>query len=263
MFRIPFRWVLLATAVLGPWPVAAQGPNYSELKVEALATGEELAAQPDLWVMEVYFKPMRQIIVPITDPQTGKQKPEYIWYLPYRAVNRRLTTRNVPAAAVNDLDPPVIPPLFIPEFTLITTDTDEPKIYRDEIIPEALAAINKRERRTYKSSVGVVTEVPPAVDPGDPNEQFIYGVATWRGIDPDADRYTVYMTGFSNGMRKAQAPDGTEFLQTKTIQTKYWRPGDRFELKEREIRIDPGPLTVDEKTRPEDRDPGMPRWIYR
>lgn len=259
----PCRVVTCLVVLSVAEPVAAQGPLYSELKIEALASGEELAAQPDLWVMEVYIKPLRQIVVPLTDPQTGQKKPEYVWYLVYRAVNRQLASRNENVPVVNDLDPPVIPHLFIPEFTLVTTDTDEPKIYRDEVIPEAVAAINQRERRKHLSSVNVVTPVPPAVPPGDPNEKFIYGVATWRGIDPDADRYTVFMTGFSNGMRRLTLPDGTVALQTKTIQMKYWRPGDRYELREREIRIDPGPLKVDAKTPLEDRDPGMPRWIYR
>jgi len=244
------RWlaVLLAAGTLASFavPVSAQQPRYSEIKVEGLASGEEIAAQPDLYVMEVYFKPMRQVVVEVTDPKTGHKKNEYIWYITYRAINRQLAIRAPGNPPVNDLDKPIIPPRFIPEFTLITTDTDEPKIYRDEVIPEAIAYINKRERGNYKSTVNAVTDVPPATPPNSPDDKVLYGVATWRGIDPDADRYTVFMTGFSNGLKKITAADGTVSIQTKTIQTKYWRPGDRFEQKEPEIRIE-----------------GTPQWMYR
>jgi hypothetical protein len=223
----------------------AQQPKFSEVKVEALATGDEIAAQPDLWVMEVYFKPMRQIVIDLTD-KSGQKKPEYVWYITYRAINRPLALKARGNRPTNDLDLPIIPPRFIPEFTLITTDTEEPKIYHDEVIPEAIAAINKRERASFKSTVNVVTDVSAAVEPGSPDEKFIYGVATWRGIDSDADRYTVFLTGFSNGLKKVTADDGTVGMQNKTIMTKYWRPGDRFNQREPEIRID-----------------GAPQWIYR
>jgi hypothetical protein len=226
-------------------PVDAQAPRYSEIRVEGVATGEELAAQPDLWVMDVYFKPMRLIVVDLTDPKTGQTRPEYIWYITYRAVNRQLAVRPPVNTAVNDLDAPVIPPRFVPEFTLITTDTETPKVYRDEVIPEAIAAINQRERGNFKSTVNVVTDVPPASKPGAPDEKFIYGVATWRGIDPEADRYTVFMTGFSNGMKKSKAEDGSTIIRTRTIQTKYWRPGDQFRQREPEIRLDGDPVWID------------------
>jgi hypothetical protein len=224
----------------------AQATRFSEVRVEPLVTGEELSAQPDLWVMEVYFKPMRLIIVDLTDPKTGEKRPEYVWYITYRAVNRPLASLVRGNPAVNELDQPVIPPRFIPEFTLKTVGTDEPKIYRDEVIPEAIAAINLRERGNFKSTVNIVGDVPPAAAPGSPDQKFLYGVATWRNIDPEARRYDVFFTGFSNGMRKITSDDGTVSLQTRTILTKYWRPGDRFDMREPEIRLD-----------------GTPQWIYR
>lgn len=68
----------------------------------------------------------------------------------------------------------------------------------------------------------------------------------WRGIDPEADRYAVYLTGFSNGIRVVDGPDGQPVIQTKTIMQKYWRPGDPFDRAEPEIRLD-----------------GPAQWIYR
>lgn len=220
------------------------GTRFNEVTVAAQATGEELSAQPELWVMEVRFRPMRQIVVDVTDPKTGQKSPKHVWYIAYRAMNRKLASLAVENAPVNELDAPVIPPQFIPEFTLVTTDGEEPREYRDQVIPEALAVIQQRERLELKTSVSAVSDLPPAAEPKSPDETVITGVAMWSGIDPEADRYTVFFTGFSNGFKKVAGPDGTEVVQMKTIQTKYWRPGDRFEQKEPEIRLDGQPLWI-------------------
>jgi hypothetical protein len=245
-----FAAVMAATLVLPPATGLAQKPStaakYSEVKLQAVVTGEEVAAQPDLWVMDVYFKPMRQIAVELTDPKTGKKQSKYVWYLVYRAVNRPLPQIVQDNPPVNELDPPVLPPKFVPAFTLMTTDTPEPKLFEDQVLPEALAVIARRERLPLQSSVSAVQTVAPAAEPGSPNEQVIYGVATFVDVDPEADRYTVFMTGFSNGVRKIDAPDGSKGIQNKTIVTKYWRPGDQFDQREPEIRLD-----------------GDPRWDYR
>jgi len=128
----------------------------------------------------------------------------------------------------------------------MTTDTPEPKLYEDKVLPEALAVIARRERLPLRNSVSAVQTVPPAAEPGSADEKVIYGVATFTDVDPEADRYTVFMTGFSNGVRKASGPDGSVGVQNKTIVTKYWRPGDQFDQREPEIRLD-----------------GDPQWIYR
>ena len=128
----------------------------------------------------------------------------------------------------------------------MTTDGEAPQVYQDVVLPEALAVINRRERGNYKSTVSAVTDVPAPAEPGSPDEKFVEGIATFVGIDPNADRYTVYLTGFSNGVQASTAPDGSTAVQHKTIEMKYWRPGDRFELQEPEIRME-----------------GAPRWIYR
>ncbi len=244
---LPF---VAAIALAFPGESSAQSTRYGEVAVAAVASGEELSGQPELWVMEVNFKPMRQIVVELTDPQTGQKKPQYVWYIAYRAINRKLANRAVAETPVNELDTPVIPPQFIPVFTLQTTDTDIPKLYQDQILPEALAAINQREKKSFKSSVSVVTDLPPAADKGSPDEQVIQGVATWTGVDAEADRYTVYLTGFSNGFRKVPGPDGEEVVQWKTIRMKYWRPGDNLNQREPEIRLESDAAN-------------QPQWIYR
>lgn len=239
---------VLSLAVIGLFQVtpAAAQPRYGEVFVPAVASGEEISNQPGLWVMDVYFKPLRMIAVDITNPQTGEKEPRYVQYLVYRAINRKLASPIPQLRAENELDEPVLPPKFIPEFTLVTTDGDEPQVYSDVIVPEALAEINRRERRNFANSVGVVTSVPPAVDAKAPDQQEIYGVAMFVGVDQAADRYTVYLTGFSNGVRTVMGPDGEPIVQHKTIEMTYWRPGDEFDPKEPEVRL-----------------VGQPRWIYR
>jgi hypothetical protein len=226
--------------------------RYNEVKIAAVATGEELAAQPDLWVMEVYFRPLRQVVVTVTDPVTKEAKPTYVWYLPYRAFNRPLATRNVGVLPENELDQPVLPAKFIPEFELITTDTTPPRSHVDRVIPEALPVIARRERLPLLNSVTVVSDLPAALPADDPAAKAVYGVAMWQGIDTSSDRYTVFMTGFSNGMKPVvdkEAGDAAGLkspLRVKTIEMSYWRPGDQYDLREPEIRLD-----------------SVPRWIYR
>jgi hypothetical protein len=253
LFAACSRWsrpvaALLCSLALQPFiskAVTAQ-PRYAETMLEATATGEEISSQPGLWVMEVYFKPLRMIAVDITNPDTGKKEPRFVTYLVYRVINRSLASPAPVLRAVNELDAPVLPEKFIPEFTLVTTDGDKPQVYHDQILPEALAAIERRERRKHSSTVNVVEDVPPAVAKDAPEQNEIYGVATFLGVDPEADRYTLYLTGFSNGVKTVTSPDGGTVVQNKTIEMKYWRPGDEFDRTEPELRLE-----------------GQPRWIYR
>ena len=224
----------------------AQALRGGEIRFPAVVSGEERTTQSDLWVLDVYFKPMRLIPVELTDPKTGAKKLEYVWYIVYRGFHHKLEQKGIDNAPVNDLDPPVAPQQFIPEMTLVVTDNDRHDIFQDQVIPEALIAINKREKGNYKSAVSVVGPIPEATVPGSPETVAIEGVAMWRGIDPEADRYTVFMTGFSNCVRKIDGPDGTPIIQSKTIMQKYWRKGDRFDQREPEISLD-----------------GDTQWIYR
>ena len=216
-------------------------------KIEPAVTGEELNAQDDLWVFEVDFKPMRMVWVDLTDPKTGEKKRELIWYLVYRVVNRDLARPEDKSdtAPVNNEDPVPVS-MFVPEFTLVTNDNDSQKSYDDVLLPEAQTAIILRERLQLKNSVEVVGEVPPATPKNAKDENAIYGLVMWRGVDPETDFFTVFMTGFSNGYSKRKGPDGQPQIWRRTIVQEYWRPGDRFFQNEKEIRPK-----------------GEPEWIYR
>ena len=226
----------------------AQQPLPVERRIAPVATADERIRQPDLWVMEVFIKPLRLIKAPVADPKTGEVTERLVWYLCYRAINRPVEVKAAPnALPASDQALAKKTLVFVPEFLLVTDDNAQQKRYIDRVMPSAQEAINKRERLKYKNSVEVVGAVPPVVPEGkSAGEHQILGVATWRGIDPSADRFKVYLTGFSNGYEVKPGAAGQEVVLRKTLALEYWRPGDEFEQSEQEIRF-----------------VGEPEWIYR
>jgi hypothetical protein len=225
--------------------------NGFEVTLNAIASSEELNSQEDIWVLEVSFKPMRMIPVDITDPKTGKKNREYIMYLVYKAINRPLNRRidATPFKPQNDEDR--IPPhKFVPEATLATDDNNIRKVYLETIIPEAQKAIQQRESRKptdpiYKNSVDIVGDLPEITPYDSKTENALHGILMWRGVDPKADFFTVFLTGFNSSYKKTKGPDGEVLIVRRVIQQKYWRPGDRFDLNEKEFRFRGEPIWID------------------
>ena len=194
--RRQFVQVLGAGATLAAFwnsgaPCHAQGTRGFDQVVEVYTTGDERNRQKDLWAFEIQMKPMRLLTVEITDPETGEPSEQQIWYLAYRAINRPIGTQLEVSetAPVNALDSIRQPPKFMPEFTLMVYDdpveqiSSQDQIHIDEILPEAVAVINRVEARRssdplFRDSVSVITDVAAPVASGDPAEDWIYGVAT-------------------------------------------------------------------------------------
>lgn len=281
-----------------------------DIALPARSTGEELNNQANLWIFEVQFKSLRMIVVPTANPKTGKKELTPYHYLVYRAVNRELPRRKdqTDSRPINKFDNPPGPELFAPALTLVTNDNGRNKVYKDIVAPEAQAAIEKREKLSLLNSVQASKPVPEAVADGDNNSKGYDGVAIFRNVDPDADYFTVYMSGFSNGYKLVKGPvrydelevlartgklrinhelwngkfdsewraaadfenlfdsnrpvkPGADQLQwfytasaedadpsttvwRKTIMQKYWRPGDRFDQFETEIRATASPIWI-------------------
>lgn len=212
------------------------------------ATGEELTAQPDLWALNVQFKPLRMMWIELPDPKTGEKKKELITYLIYRIsspplVRPPVTIDNVP---VNDDDPRPSPPQFAPELTLVTEDNGRQQVYHDQILPEAQAAIERRERMKLLNSVQIVGTIPEPAASDTAEGESRNGVAIWRGVDPTADFFKIFMTGFSNGFQTKPGADGKPIVWRRTIVQDFARPGDEFVQNETEVNH---------------RNP--PEWIYR
>lgn len=179
--------------------------------VPVQTTGDERASQSNLWVLEVQFKTLRQVRLLLPDPKTGEERDEIIVYLVYKIANRGIgeTKEESDTKPTNSFDAEVTPTQFVPELTLITQDGPN-KIYADSLIPAAEKMILKREQKLLpagaflKNSVKIEGAIPEESPPG--AEKALYGVATWRGIDPTADRFSIMLAGFSNGYKLVRGP---------------------------------------------------------
>lgn len=227
------------------------------LTLPATADADDMAMQPDLWVMEVSFKPMRMIRVDVTNPVTKQKESKLVWYLVWRAVNRAI--ERPPQEAVpepqNEKDY-VQPPMFVPEFTLVSDDNGVQHVYPDQIIPEAQAAIAARERMDLKNNVEIVQQLPEAVPAGTEPKTVLQGVAMWSDVDPNTDYFNVFATGFGSAYRITAGPDDKPLIWRKAIVQEFWRPSDSFAQKETEIR------RLDE-LQPSTKAQHSPRWIFR
>lgn len=281
--------------------------------VKLHATGEERNNQPNLWVFEIHMKSLRMLELPVIDAKTGTKKNEVIHYLVYKAVNRELERNkdDGESTPVNAYDPAPGPDIFAPSALLVTEDNGQRAVYKDEIYHDAQAAIERREKIKLLNSVQAMKPVPTASPESELNpSSAYYGVMIFKNVDADADYYTVYLTGFSNGYKLVKGPvayadlaplvadkklainnelwngklnqdwraagdfenlfdssvtakpgveeslwyysrfpdtaDADTTVWRKTLMMKFWRPGDRFERFEGEIRMQ-----------------GKPVWIYR
>jgi hypothetical protein len=232
--------------------VAAELTRGFEKTLRSYATGEEINRQRNIWVLEVEMKPMRMVFIDSRDPKTGEMKKEQVWYLAYRAINRPLLNRKSDddTAPVNDIEPLPGPDKFIPAFTLVTYDdpkTEIPvEVHDDVISPQALKQINRIERRSaddpmFLSSVQITQDLPDPVPHGTTDEKWMYGVATFKGVDPNTDFFKVILRGFSNGYLKEDGPDGMPVVKRKVGVQKFIRRGDRFDPNQAEFLFEDNP----------------------
>lgn len=201
---------LIALATLGSVAVAQQIDSSKGFDVVAkpVATGEERQAQPDLWIFELHFKSMRMIEVEVTDARTGTKKPELVYYLVYRAINREIDRKqqDEDIRPINDLgeNPPAN--FFVPQISLVTTDNGKRTVIRDSVIPEAQRAISRREKLRLLNSVEAAQPVPDTVPLDAEDPESFYGVAIFKGVPDDTDYFTVFLSGFSNGYKLVKGP---------------------------------------------------------
>ncbi|QDT97493.1 hypothetical protein [Gimesia aquarii] len=216
------------------------------IKADLAATGEERAAQKSLWVLDATFKPMRMVRMDLTNPKTGKKEKTLVWYIVYKCVLRPIERRDDTDEFTpeNEKVPPPGPALFVPEVTLITNDNGQQKIYPNQILPEAEKIINQRERRQFKNAVDIIGELPAETPKNAKDENAIYGLCVWTGIDPNTDYFTLLFSGLSNGYKNVEGPDGKTITLRKVLVQQYWRPGDEFGQQEQEFRPKGNPYWV-------------------
>jgi hypothetical protein len=221
------RWRLLLTALvlissLAPLALAVN-PNERTVRPEANVQDADDIRSPTskVWVLDFKFKDPRLIKVEV--PGRGQK---VCWYLWYQVIN------NTPE-----------PHTLIPDFELVTYDRNT--IHHDQILPKVQDAIRQLEDPTdylkIKNSVTISAEpIPPSRKNADP--RAVTGVAIWDDVDPEANRYSIFVSGLSNGWAVTDDPEkpGVKtIVRRKTLQLNFKRLGDRYLQKSEEIHFVP------------------------
>jgi len=169
-----------------------------------------------IWVLDFAYKPLRIRTVEI--PAKGRR---LVHYLYYQVINNTGQPR-----------------MFVPQFTLMTETN---KRYEDAVIPQAVEVIKSREDPSNPNpllgAVDIVGVIPPNGDK-EGIDDAVYGVAVWEGIDPAADKLSIYVRGLSDGYQVVTPPGETEpQIRYKTLRLDFNRLGDEYNLNEQEIRL--------------------------
>jgi hypothetical protein len=212
--------LLLAAALAGAGLAVAGNPNEREAKPLPNVQDKTDISSPTsrVWVLDFKFKDPRLIKVDI--PGRGQR---VCWYLWYQVINN---TRE--------------PHTFIPDFELVTHDKNT--VHHDQVLPRVQDAIVQLEDPTdhlkIKNSVTIAAE---AIPPSRPNAtpRAVTGVAIWDDVDPDANHYSIFVAGLSNGWAVTDGPDNKQIVRRKTLQLNFKRLGDRYLQRSEEIRFVP------------------------
>jgi hypothetical protein len=166
-----------------------------------------------IWVLEFSFLPVRIYTIDIAGK--GRRK---IYYMYYKVVNRTGKPRR-----------------FVPQFTLVT---DTGKRYEDVVLPEAVKVIQHREDPTIPllGAVSIMGTIPPSTKEG--IDDAVFGVAVWEGVDPNADAFSVYVKGLSDGHQVVQPPNSeSPVVKYKTLRIDFIRRGDNRNVNEKQIEL--------------------------
>lgn len=195
---------------LSTTPIRRGSSSYNVQLVDASLLPRD---KQGIWVLDFAFKPLRMYTVDV--PGKGRK---LVHYLYYRVVNHTGKPRE-----------------FVPQLTLIT---DTNKRYEEAVLPKAVSIIQAREDPATKllGAVENAGVIPPskkaAVD------DAVYGVALWEGVDPNADKMSIYVRGLSNGYHEVAAPEGGKAVaKYKTLRIDLIRRGDARNLNEKEITL--------------------------
>ncbi len=184
--------------------------------------------------LELAFKPVRTIETSVMTDQGAQTK--LIWYLVYRV--RYLGSDYDPAIEI-DRQPfrddvygkpspvSVTWVRFMPRFRLVSSGkAQQSKL--DEVFPQALAAIEARERigKPLFDSISIQSKKIDISNASSDSE--VWGVATWTDVDPRTNFFSVEVTGLTNAQRIEQQGDDVRYLQ-KTLVLNFFRPGDTID----------------------------------
>lgn len=225
--RRRFLAAALAAAAGGPSLAFAQG-GAGERKVDPIDLPLD---KPGIWTLFFRYKPPRIITVDGFDP-TGKPAKQTVWYMWFQVYNRSGE-----------------PVSFIPEFELVTRDLNT--VHLDEPQPFIFEQVKKFEDRTISPTdpKGVLNlqstieiskrPVPPSKPDAIP--RMVSGLAIWPDMAqraPRTNKFSVYVTGLSNGLATEQTKDGQLLILRKTLRLDFVRPTDENRNEILDIRPD-------------------------
>jgi hypothetical protein len=198
----------------------AVNPNERDVKPQVNVQDSDDINKPDskVWVLNFRFKDPRLIKANV--PGRGQK---ICWYLWYQVTNNTSEPRT-----------------FIPDFELVTHDRNT--VHHDQILPAVQEAIRQVEDPTdmlkMKNSVTIANDPIPVSRP-DATPRPVTGVAIWDDVDPDSNRYSIFIAGLSNGWAVTDPipPDTDPVVRRKTLQLNFKRLGDRYQMKSEEIRF--------------------------
>jgi hypothetical protein len=257
MTHRPDRRRFLAAALAGAAaPAVLVGQDRGLQPSERAVAPEGLPLdRGDVWTLHFRYKPIRIVEVDGFDAR-GNPARQTAWYLWYQVYNRTGE-----------------PVFFTPEFELHSrnpdaTFLDEPQPYifeqvkrlEDRTVTAALPAGEQRLKSTIQISR---SPIPPSLPDAFP--VLVSGLAIWTDVprrlnelargDVRAARFSVYVTGLSNGVATEQTaplPSGNvvTLIKRKTLRLDFFRPTD-------DNRPDPTDLRPDTTNGPAE------TWVYR
>jgi hypothetical protein len=194
-------------------PNNAPNPNEREVKPGPNVQDPDDISAPDskVWALEFKFKDPRILTVDV--PGRGRK---VCWYMWYQVINRTKEART-----------------FIPEFELVNLDKNKGRT--DQVLPKVQEAIRQVEDPTdylkIKNSVTISAE-PIPVSKEDAVPRAVTGVAIWDDVDPSMTRFSVFVSGLSNGWAVTDPipPDTEPVVRRKTLQLNFKRLGDQGEI---------------------------------
>ncbi|MFO0954270.1 MAG: hypothetical protein U0835_24550 [Isosphaeraceae bacterium] len=199
---------LLPTLKTTPVRKGSPSPNIQMVDASLLPRDRQ-----GIWVLDFAFKPLRMRTVEV--PGRGRRQ---IHYLYYRVVNHTGKPRE-----------------FVPQFTVLT---DTGKRYEESVLPKAVPIIKEREDGSVPllGAVDIAGVIPPSTRAG--VDDAVFGVALWDGIDPRADRMSIYVRGLSDGYQETTpTAGGKPVIKYKTLRIDLIRRGDEHNLNEKEIEL--------------------------
>lgn len=218
-----------------------------------VARGGRLEYPRDVWCLEFAFKAPRRMAVEVPAPD-GRMRRTTVWYLVYRVRNTGGRRVLIGEDAEGSPDPSqrVVetfekPIRFLPHFVLESREglsqgegLVKYRGYLDRLMPAAMAAIRRVEdpARTFLDSAAMAAT---DIQPGEER----WGVATWEGIDPRIDYFSIYVRGLTNATRWRKQPGssigpsdppGAKMEETlESLRLDFWRPGEAGGLEDIQI----------------------------